>query len=52
MSTVDKSMAKAAAQGETTNQPKGLGGSTVAKKLPGPAKKGKLGNPGKPFGAK
>ncbi len=49
MSTVDKSMAKAAAQGESTNQNAGRT-ATSAKKLPGPAKKGgKQGNTGKPL---
>ena len=52
MSTVGVDMAKSAASKEQTNQNAGKS-ATSAKKLPGPAKgKGKLGNTGKPLGAK
>ena len=52
MSTVPKSMAKEGCSGEQTNQNAGRS-ATSAKKLPGPVGKGKkLGNTGKPLGAK
>jgi len=47
MGTVSTDLAKAAASKEITNQPKS--GGTVAKKLPGPAKGGKLGNTSNPL---
>ncbi|MFA5234453.1 MAG: hypothetical protein WC390_08655 [Sulfurimonas sp.] len=49
MSTVDKSMAKAANSGESTNQNAGKS-ANAGKYIPGPAKKGgKQGNKGKAF---
>jgi hypothetical protein len=49
MSTVDKGMAKSAAQGETNNQNAGKS-AKAGKYIPGPAKKGgKQGNKGKGF---
>lgn len=48
MSTVGKSLANEAAGKEQTNQNAGRG-ATSAKKLPGPAKKGKLGNTSNPL---
>ena len=48
MSTVPCGMAKDAASKEQTNQNAGRT-ATSAKKLPGPAKGGKLGNTGNPL---